>query len=135
MYTLIAISSRGKTITAPEPSPNASFASITGFNSRCVRIFFKAGSFPACDAIIYFFVPGDIYSAVSAAIPDISPSMTTGIPYSAPPINTPASPAISNPPIHDKSLSASSLYPLYISHAFLTVSVLFLSPSFVSPAP
>ena len=73
--------------------------------------------------------------ATMAETQEINPSASTGIPNTAPPMNTPASPAISKPPTLARTSMGSFLSGLLSSIARSMAPIFFLRPSLLSPAP
>ena len=108
---------------------------MTGFISSAFISSTTAGSFPLWDGIRYSFTPGNNLSAVSAAAMLINPSSTTGIRQTAPPIHTPASPAMSSPPTVRNISNALLCLRSYFSMLSCMTSLFFLNPSSFSPAP
>ena len=129
------MSRSGNIITAPVPSPKAIPASITGSRRSSLISLSTAGSFPLWEGIKYCTVPGTSLSASNAAVILINPSRTTGTWKIPPPIQTPASPAISNPPTVSSIFKGFASYSLYFSIASVIICLLWRNFSSQSPAP
>ena len=124
-----------RSATAPLPSPRRICAVMSGESPSASSTSAPAGSAETWLASIAHSAFSHRRYAHSAAAALISPSMTTGTRYRAPPRNTPQSAAISSPPSFESTSITSSASGRFTSIAVFTAWCFLASPSFDSPAP
>ena len=129
------MSSKGTRQTAPVPSPRRISAKMSGFSLAACITQSKAGSAEAWLAIMNGAHSGQMRWATKAATALMKPSTSTGTRCSAPPMNRPAMPAMSNPPSLARTSSASSGLGWFSAMARSMASSLRARPSSESPAP
>ena len=121
--------------TAPVPSPRCRLAVMSGALPKASSTIWAAGSAETWLANTALAAAGQSRTAHRAATLLIKPSIKMGTPSSAPPKNTPHSPAISNPPSLASTSSGSAGLGWLWAMPRRIASILRASPASESPAP
>ena len=129
------MSSSGMAATAPVPSPRCIPAVISGRLPRASSTRAPAGSAETWLASMALPARGHSRRAHRAATALMKPSISTGTPYSAPPRNTPHSPAMSKPPTFLRTSRTSAGSGRLTSRAFRMAATFRARPSSERPAP